>query len=359
MNNKNTTSKKTRQQKMSGARIREAQKRPGLFRNFLNKNLSSGISGKTRRALPLYLLGNIRARRIRPQIAGRIRPGRRPGRPQTQVQAQSQVPVRVNNSPNRISVSPARITQTTPVIPVSTKYAVIIGNQYNNTLPGCFADADMIQKLLIKFHGYKSGDILLLRDANYVTTLAALNILVTKANQGKNELFFFYSGHGSFLKDNDGDESSGNDQCIVPVDYKSKGLVTDDKIHEIFLKLPSNIKLRCVFDCCYSASILDLQFKMHNDGLFANETPRNALYADVVCLSACGDSETAASAYNLDRNNRWQGALTVFFNDIITSGNGDATLKNLVDFIGNKLSANSLNQTTTIYSSRPATSVFF
>lgn len=36
-------------------------------------------------------------------------------------------------------------------------------------------------------------------------------------------LFFHYSGHGGQQKDTNGDEESGMDDTLVPVDYQSAG----------------------------------------------------------------------------------------------------------------------------------------
>ena len=40
--------------------------------------------------------------------------------------------------------------------------------------------------------------------------------------------FFHFSGHGSRVKDTDGDEADGWDETICPVDYDRAGMIVDD-----------------------------------------------------------------------------------------------------------------------------------
>lgn len=53
---------------------------------------------------------------------------------------------------------------------------------------------------------------------------AAMRWLVEDVRPG-DSLFIHYSGHGSQVKDVSGDEASGYDQTMVPVDYQQAGQV--------------------------------------------------------------------------------------------------------------------------------------
>lgn len=72
---------------------------------------------------------------------------------------------------------------------------------------------------------------------------------------------FHYSGHGSQVEDLDGDEVDGNDECIMPVDYKTKGVILDDEINDTIVRpLPRGATLHATFDSCHSGTILDLPY---------------------------------------------------------------------------------------------------
>ena len=53
----------------------------------------------------------------------------------------------------------------------------------------------------------------------------------------------------------------GYDETIVPLDFGTAGMITDDLIHEIMVQpLPTGVCLTAISDCCHSGSILDLPF---------------------------------------------------------------------------------------------------
>ena len=55
----------------------------------------------------------------------------------------------------------------------------------------------------------------------------AIEWLIKGAKPG-DSLFFHYSGHGSQVKDKDGDEIDGLDETILPVDFQKSGMIIDD-----------------------------------------------------------------------------------------------------------------------------------
>ncbi len=71
-------------------------------------------------------------------------------------------------------------------------------------------------------------------------------------NGGKG--FLYYSGHGTQVKDEDGDESDGCDEAIVPVDAKKKGCILDDDINR-FIKDGGNTQVALIIDSCCSGTI--------------------------------------------------------------------------------------------------------
>lgn len=67
-------------------------------------------------------------------------------------------------------------------------------------------------------------------------------------------LIFQYSGHGTILKDQNGDEPSGIDGAICPVDYHLGRYIIDDEFRDMAKLLTPGQRLILLFDCCYSGA---------------------------------------------------------------------------------------------------------
>jgi hypothetical protein len=93
--------------------------------------------------------------------------------------------------------------------------------------------------------------------------MEAMQWLVADARPG-DALFLHYSGHGSEQADTNGDEKSGMDQVLVPVDYNTGGrmIVDDWVLQTLVLPLPENVHMFAVMDCCHSGSIMDLPYEI-------------------------------------------------------------------------------------------------
>merc|ERR1711991_461037 len=82
-------------------------------------------------------------------------------------------------------------------------------------------------------------------------------------------LFFHYSGHGAYAQDvrPDTDEADGQDETLVPMDYKSAGQIVDDDIFDMMVApLPKGVRLTVITDCCHSGSVFDLPYSYVLDG---------------------------------------------------------------------------------------------
>ncbi|KAJ9615484.1 hypothetical protein H2200_001559 [Cladophialophora chaetospira] len=168
--------------------------------------------------------------------------------------------------PYRISPRPLR------------RKSLLIGINYvgsQHTLRGCHQDVTNMTDFL-NFKGYSSdrqSQVIMRDDRNtdprgpFFPTgrniLAAMQWLVSEPNTCN---FLHYSGHGSQVKDPDGDRDSGFDDTIVPVDFESNGQIDSDKLHRTLVSaLPANSTLFVIFDCCHSGSAIELPYVYRSD----------------------------------------------------------------------------------------------
>ena len=61
--------------------------------------------------------------------------------------------------------------------------------------------------------------------------------------QPNDSLFLHYSGHGSQVRDRSGDEDDNQDEVIMPVDFESAGVISDDVLKALISKkLPKGVR---------------------------------------------------------------------------------------------------------------------
>ncbi|KAG0697265.1 caspase domain-containing protein [Suillus ampliporus] len=190
------------------------------------------------------------------------------------------------------------------------KKALLIGINYKgqrHELRGCNNDIRNIFPWLINQWGYRPCDIIQLTDdgRNPLPTrhniLDRMHRLASDARAG-DSMFLHFSGHGSQIRDLDGDEVDGYDEVICPVDFEESGVITDDEIHEIMVKpLAAGSRLTALFDSCHSGTVLDLPYiydsreRKFVHGVAPGARNRKQSQAQVVCFSGCGDSEESES----------------------------------------------------------------
>ena len=194
-----------------------------------------------------------------------------------------------------------------------SKYALLIGINYfgtENRLYGCINDVIVMRKYLIEKRGYLPKNIKVLRDDDSSFLLPNKNNILTKfrelidtANTNKSsEIFFHYSGHGTYGQDNNRDEKDGKDEYICPVDFN---FIRDDDIRSILSKLNNTTTLLGVMDCCHSATNMDLPYLYNKIGskiIMLEDNSKqyaNLLGKNIYSLSGCRDDQTSADAYNV------------------------------------------------------------
>jgi hypothetical protein len=152
---------------------------------------------------------------------------------------------------------------------------------------------------------------------------AALNWLVSGARPD-DHLLFHYSGHGSQQRDKDGDEGDGKDETIVPCDYQTAGMMSDDELRRMLvLPLPEGCRLTCIFDCCHSGTQLDLPYRVilkakdHECDIKKQPSSGAKAAGEVVMISGCMDNQTSADI-GATAGAKASGAMTSAFKNCIT-----------------------------------------
>ncbi|KAK7328144.1 hypothetical protein VNO77_22240 [Canavalia gladiata] len=199
--------------------------------------------------------------------------------------------------------------------PHGNKRAVLIGISYCNKrtwrLKSSVHNARHMKYFLIHNLGFPCDSICMLTDDPEVESRVptkqnmrkAMRWLVEGCQPG-DSLVFYFSGHGSWVKDHNMDEVDGYDEAICPVDYEDKGRILDDEINATIVRpLPHNAKLHAIIDARCSGTILDLPFicKMDRKGYYEWEDHRHPIAGYkgskgglAICISACGDDGNAA-----------------------------------------------------------------
>lgn len=159
------------------------------------------------------------------------------------------------------------------------KKALLIGINYRGTkseLRGCVSDVKYVRDFITSVYGFSTDPksmLVLTDDHNDPSFLPlrnniiqAMHWLIRDAQPG-DSLFFQFSGHGTKVKDLDGDEEDGYDEAICPLDYNTAGLIIDDEINAILIRnLPPNVRLTAISDSCHSGSVLDLPYTYTTTG---------------------------------------------------------------------------------------------
>ena len=124
-----------------------------------------------------------------------------------------------------------------------------------DTLAGCVNDARAWKRVFAETLHFDRVDELLNGDATRANIVSAMKGLLKEAQPG-DVVAFQYSGHGTSLPDDDGDERDDTDEALVPVDFASAQFLTDDDLRTILTEgLKEGVSLTLFMDCCHSGTI--------------------------------------------------------------------------------------------------------
>jgi hypothetical protein len=188
--------------------------------------------------------------------------------------------------------------------------ALFVGINYTEIpelrLHGCINDALNMQKFITGLYP-SCKEQRVITDTTAVkptkaNIMAAIQWLVSGLRPGQN-VYFHYSGHGSEVRDFNGDEVSGFDSCLCPYNGRRVEIITDDELRVALAnRIPAGCKLFAVFDCCSSGTALDLQYGWQcpaPDRLSFNQNRKYPVTPGTVYfLSGCQDGDVAMDTVN-------------------------------------------------------------
>jgi len=236
--------------------------------------------------------------------------------------------------------------------------ALLVGvNRYRMPgvdLQGCINDVTNIRDILLKYFDFEVRNVRVLADerATKRAIMERLEWLVKDARPG-DRLLFHFSGHGSQIRDRNGDELKDRlDEILCPHDMNWDGtFIVDDELDAIFGTLPEGAHLEVLLDCCHSGTgiregaglrclppeeriaarflqpPLDILCRQDEEDLPVRRLGRSGRLPDQVLLAACRDNQTAADAFI---KGKYNGAFTYYLCMYLRDMQGEVTRAELV-----------------------------
>lgn len=168
----------------------------------------------------------------------------------------------------KFDLSPENFTGTKRAVLIGINY---VGSRYDE-LSGCHNDALHANEYIKNVHGFDDDNITVLMDDGKHTNPTRENIMaayskITTESKPGDVVYLHYAGHGSNVKDKNGDESDGKDEVLCPVDFRKAGFIVDDDLLKFLVaKFKRDVFVTSIMDCCNSGTILDLPYNFKADG---------------------------------------------------------------------------------------------
>ncbi|MDK2743271.1 MAG: caspase family protein [Nitrospira sp. BO4] len=274
------------------------------------------------------------------------------------------------------------------------KRAVLIGiNKYQipgADLSGCVNDVTNLSEALKTYYGFTDKDMTTLTDlkATKKAMQAAIKKLIGGGKNG-DVLLLHYSGHGSNVPDDNGDEADKRDEILCPTDLDWNDPFRDDWLRKTLNKLRKGVSLTVIMDCCHSGTITRVmnppdsprkpRFLPCPLDLMATESGRNLrgalrgklgkaprgrkrksdiVNADIqeLLITGCRDTQTSADAHI---GGSYNGALTYYLVESIKEADGKLTYRELHQRTVAKLKKNDFDQVPQLEGQRTSFDRFF
>jgi hypothetical protein len=138
--------------------------------------------------------------------------------------------------------------------------AVLVGiDEYERddvpSLRGCVNDVALVRSLLKQYFQVPNEDLRVVVNgrATKAAIMERIAWTIARAEPG-DVIVFYFSGHGSQVRDRNGDElTDGLDEIICPydMDWDRGTYILDDDLDALFATLPPDVLLEAFFDCCF------------------------------------------------------------------------------------------------------------
>ena len=173
------------------------------------------------------------------------------------------------------------------------------GNNTGNNLRGCINDVNLAEEKLLP----EDFQIRKFLDSKVTRKRILMEIEYVLLHSRRGDIIYIhYSGHGTLVKDYNGDEVSGYDQAW----YVYDGLLVDDQLHAVLSKVPEGVIVVLVIDSCHSGSSTRnnqyyAKYRFIDPGFEIDFTlpVRNQVLtgSNWITLAGCRDDQTAADVY--------------------------------------------------------------
>lgn len=160
-------------------------------------------------------------------------------------------------------------------------------NGWDGALRGCHLDAYGMEGLARRA-GFTSNTVLLDAEANGARLAELLASHAANLVSG-DTLFWTYSGHGSQVRDLDGDEADRKDETWLL--FGSQWL--DDQTRGCLERFQAGVRVILLSDSCHSGSVARDTPAERAGKRYAEAQPRGAGGASVLLISGCRDVETS------------------------------------------------------------------
>jgi metacaspase-1 len=136
------------------------------------------------------------------------------------------------------------------------KYALCIGiNDYPGTgsdLSGCVNDAHDWSQELTK-RGFDT-ELMLDAEATGDAMRDGIRRKLQAASSG-DVVVITYSGHGTWVRDDNGDEPDGRDEALCPYDIAAHGPLLDDELYDLLCERARGTRVVMISDSCHSGTV--------------------------------------------------------------------------------------------------------
>ena len=142
-------------------------------------------------------------------------------------------------------------------------YSKVLGRMVVN-LKGAANDVTSMKELLVSQYGFKTEDILVLTDsrATRAAILKSFQIWLVDGTRKGDVVLFYFSGHGTQIPDQNGDEEDGLDEAICAHDVmprgaksiEESGIIIDDEIGVLLRKLEGRSVVSFI-DACHAGTM--------------------------------------------------------------------------------------------------------